>query len=111
MTFESIHDMAYPVEALRKMKEMVSKDGAVLVADVKMDDKLQNKNSFAGRLYYNFSILLCLPQSLEYPGSKGTGAAMTPSTFLQYAKDAGFSKIDRLPIEHFIWDFYLLSTQ
>src|SRR6476660_8726575 len=111
MTFESIHDMAYPVEALRKMKEMVSKDGVVLVADVKMDDKLQNKNSFAGRLYYNFSILLCLPQSLEYPGSKGTGAAMTPSTFLQYANDAGFSKIDRLPIEHFIWDFYLLSTQ
>jgi 2-polyprenyl-3-methyl-5-hydroxy-6-metoxy-1,4-benzoquinol methylase len=109
MTFESIHDMAYPVEALRKMKEMISKDGAVLVADVKMNDKLQDKNSFAGRLYYNFSVLLCLPQSLEYPDSKATGAAMTPSTFLKYAQDAGFSKIDKLPIEHFIWDFYMLS--
>jgi len=91
------------------MKEMISKDGAVLVADVKMEDKLQNKNSFAGRLYYNFSVLLCLTQYLEYSGSKATGAAMTP-TFLQYAKDAGFSKIDRLPVEHFIWDFYMLST-
>jgi len=109
LSFESIHDMAYPVEALRKMKEMISEDSAILIADVKMEDKLQNKNSFAGRLYYNFSLLLCLPQSLNYPNSKATGAAMTPSIFLQYAKDAGLSKIDKLPIEHLLWDFYRLS--
>jgi 2-polyprenyl-3-methyl-5-hydroxy-6-metoxy-1,4-benzoquinol methylase len=109
MSFESIHDMAYPVEALRKMKEMISEDGAILIADVKMEDKLQNKNSFAGRLYYNFSVLLCLPQSLNYSNSKATGAAMTPSIFLQYAKEAGFSKIDKLPIEHLLWDFYRIS--
>ena len=109
MTFESIHDMAYPIEALRKMKEMVSTNGAVLVADVKMKDKLQDKNDFAGRLYYNFSVLLCLPQSMAYTNSEATGAAMTPSTFKRYANEAGFSKIDTLPIEHFIWKFYQLS--
>ena len=64
MTFESIHDMTYPIEALRKMKEIVSTNGAVLVSDVKMKDKLQDKKDFAGRLYYNFSVLLCLPQSM-----------------------------------------------
>lgn len=105
LSFESIHNMAYPVETLRKMKEMISEDGAILIADVKMEDKLQNKTSFAGRLNYNFSVLLCLPQSLNYPDSKATGAAMTPSIFLQYAKEAGFSKIDKLPIEHLLWDF------
>jgi len=109
ITFESIHDMAYPIQALRKMKEVVSPNGAVLVGDVKMEDKLQDKNDFAGRLYYNFSVLLCLPQSLIYPNSEATGAAMTPSTFKKYAKGAGFSKIDTLPIEHFIWKFYRLS--
>ena len=46
MTFESIHDMAYPIEALRKMKEIVSTNGAVLVSDVKMKDKLQDKKRF-----------------------------------------------------------------
>jgi hypothetical protein len=33
---------------------------------------------------------------------------MTPSTFKKYAK-AGFSKINTLPIEHFIWKFHRLS--
>lgn len=109
MTFESIHDIAYPIEALRKMKEIVSTDGAVLVGDVKMEDKLQDKNDFAGRLYYNFSVLLCLPQSMAYTNSEATGAAMTPSTFKRYVNEAGFSKIDTLSIEHFIWKFYRLS--
>lgn len=111
MTFETIHDLAYPVEALKKMRKLVSKDGFVLIGDVKMNDNLEDKNNFSGRLYYNFSVLLCLPQSLDYPNSKATGAAMTPSTLQQYARDAGFSKIDLLPIEHFIWNFYLLSER
>ena len=109
MTFESVHDMAYPIEALKKMKDMVSSNGAVLVGDVKMKDKLEEKNDFPGRLYYNFSVLLCLPQSMEYPNSAATGAAMTPSSFRKYAKEAGFSKVDILPIEHFMWQFYRLT--
>ncbi len=109
MTFESIHDMAYPIEALRAMKDVVSENGAVLVGDVKMKEKVEEKNDFAGKLYYNFSVLMCLPQSMEYPNSQGTGAAMTPSTFRKYAKDAGFSKVDILPVEHFIWRFYRLT--
>jgi ubiquinone/menaquinone biosynthesis C-methylase UbiE len=109
MTFESVHDMAYPIDALRKMRDMVSENGAVLVGDVKMKEKVEEKNDFAGRLYYNFSVLICLPQSMEYPNSEATGAAMTPSTFIKYAKEAGFSKLDILPVEHFIWQFYRLT--
>src|ERR687895_713120 len=103
----SIH--ANPIEALRRMKDLVSANGAVLVSDVKMKDKLEEKNDFAGRLYYNFSVLLCLPQSMEYPNSASTGAAMTPSSFRKYAKAAGFSKVDLLPIEHIMWQFYRLT--
>ena len=109
MTFESIHDMPYPIESLRKIREMLSPQGVVLVADVKMNEKLEDKNDFSGKLYYNFSVLLCLPQSMAYSNSAATGAAMTPSTFKGYAKEAGFSKIDVLPIDHFIWKFYMLS--
>jgi 2-polyprenyl-3-methyl-5-hydroxy-6-metoxy-1,4-benzoquinol methylase len=109
MTFESVHDMAYPIDALRKMKDVVAENGAVLVGDVKIKDKLEERNDLAGRLYYNFSVLICLPQSMEHPNSKATGAAMTPSTFEKYAKEAGFSKIEILPIEHLIWQFYRLT--
>jgi hypothetical protein len=43
MTFESVHDMAYPIEALRRMKDMVSANDAVLVGDVKMKDNWRRK--------------------------------------------------------------------
>jgi 2-polyprenyl-3-methyl-5-hydroxy-6-metoxy-1,4-benzoquinol methylase len=110
MTFESIHDMPYPVEALQKMREVVSTNGAILIGDVSMKDKLAEKNDFAGKLYYNFSVLLCLPQSVNHTNSASTGAAMTTSTFKKYAIEAGFSKINVLPIDHFLWTFYRLTV-
>ena len=109
IAFECIHDMPYPVKALRKMRDMLSPNGCVLVADVKVGEKLEEKNDFVGKFYYNFSVLLCLPQSLVYPNSKGTGAAMAPSTFYGYAKEAGFSKIEILSVDHFLWNFYRLT--
>ena len=109
ITFESIHDMPYPIEALQKMSDVVSMNGAVLIGDVSMKDKLEEKNDFAGKLYYNFSVLLCLPQSVNHANSIATGAAMTTSTFKKYAIESGFSKVDVLPIEHFLWRFYRLT--
>ena len=46
---------------------------------------------------------------MAYTNSEAIGAAMAPSTFKRYANEAGFSKIDTLSIEHFIWKFYRLS--
>lgn len=108
MTFESIHDMPYPIEALQKMRDIVSIDGAILIGDVSMKEKLEEKTDFVGKLYYNFSVLLCLPQSIDHANSVATGAAMTSSTFKKYAIESGFSKIDVLPIDHFLWTFYRL---
>jgi hypothetical protein len=34
---------------------------------------------------------------------------MTTSTFKKYAIESGFSKIDVLPINHFLWKFYRLT--
>jgi 2-polyprenyl-3-methyl-5-hydroxy-6-metoxy-1,4-benzoquinol methylase len=109
MTFESIHDMPFPIESLRKMKSMVSTNGTILIGDVKMGDRLEEKKDFTGKFYYNFSVLLCLPQSMAFENSKATGAAMTPSTFIKYVNESGFSKVEPLPIEHFMWKFYRLT--
>jgi hypothetical protein len=70
--------------------------------------------SYKGLLYLLSPIAMTLysknvSQSMEYPNSQATGAAMTPSTFRKYAKEAGFSKVDILSIEHFMWQFYRLT--
>jgi 2-polyprenyl-3-methyl-5-hydroxy-6-metoxy-1,4-benzoquinol methylase len=108
--FECIHDMPYPVKALEKMHEMVDPEGAVLVADELVGETLEeNKESFLGQLYYNFSVLHCLPQAMIYPDSAGTGAVMTTSKLEEYAKKAGFSKMKVLPIDNPLWRFYRLT--
>jgi hypothetical protein len=39
----------------------------------------------------------------------GTGTVMRADTLRQYAKEAGFSKVEVLPIEHFFFRFYRLT--
>ncbi|HJU34038.1 MAG TPA: class I SAM-dependent methyltransferase [Nitrososphaera sp.] len=108
--FECIHDMPYPVKALEKIHEMVAPDGAVLVADELVGETVEeNNNNFLGQLYYNFSVLHCLPQAMVYPDSAATGAVMPASKLKGYAKKAGFSRVDILPIDNPLWRFYRLS--
>jgi hypothetical protein len=62
------------------------------VDDVKMKDVLEEKNDFAGRFYYNFSVLLCLPQSMAYHDSEATGAGYDSFNFQKICKRSGILK-------------------
>ena len=107
--FECLHDMAYPVAALRRMRTLAGPDGAVLVAEEAVGETLEDNHTFLGRLNYNFSVLHCLPQAMIYPGAAGTGTVIRPSTLRQYARAARFARVDVLPIENPLWRFYRLT--
>jgi 2-polyprenyl-3-methyl-5-hydroxy-6-metoxy-1,4-benzoquinol methylase len=107
--FECLHDMPYPVRALRRIHELAGRGGAVLVADEAVGDSLEENRSFVGRLNYNFSVLHCLPQALVFPGAAGTGTVIRPSTLRRYAEEAGFSRVETLPIDNPLWRFYRLT--
>jgi 2-polyprenyl-3-methyl-5-hydroxy-6-metoxy-1,4-benzoquinol methylase len=107
--FECLHDMAYPVAALRRMRALAGSYGVVLVADEAVADTLEDNHTFVGRLNYNFSVLHCLPQAMVYPGAAGTGTVIRPSTLRRYARAAGFTRIDVLSIENPLWRFYRLT--
>jgi 2-polyprenyl-3-methyl-5-hydroxy-6-metoxy-1,4-benzoquinol methylase len=108
--FECLHDMPYPVKALRRMGELAGPGGTVLVADEAVGDTLGENRTFLGRLNYNFSVLHCLPQAMVFPGSAGTGTVIRPSILKGYAREAGFRRVDVLPIEHPLWRFYRLTV-
>ena len=107
--FECIHDMAYPVRALRRMYNLAGPDGVVLIADEAVGDTLEENRNFLGHLMYNFSVLHCLPQAMIFPDSAATGTVMRPSLMRQYASEAGFSSVDILPIENAFWHFYRMT--
>ena len=41
--------------------------------------------------------------------SAATGTVMRPDTLRAYAKDAGFSSVEILPVDHLFFRFYLLT--
>jgi hypothetical protein len=60
------------------------------------------------RLMYGCSVLVCLPIGLADSPPVGTGTVMRPATLRRYALEAGFQKVEILPVEYGFWRFYRL---
>ncbi len=56
-----------------------------------------------------FGVLHCLPQAMVFPDSAATGTVIKPSTLSGYAREAGFTKVEVLPIENDQFRFYRLT--
>ncbi|HEU0181734.1 MAG TPA: SAM-dependent methyltransferase, partial [Agromyces mariniharenae] len=98
---EALHDMPRPVDVLDAMRRAVRDDGAVVIMDEAVASAFAPDGDDVERLMYGYSILMCLPDSLATPGSVGTGTVMRQATLERYATEAGFSRIEELPIEDF----------
>jgi hypothetical protein len=60
---------------------------------------------------YGASILMCLPASMAEQPSAATGTVIRAKTVTEYAKQAGFEKVEVLEqIEHPMLRFYRLHT-
>ncbi|MDQ6883638.1 MAG: methyltransferase domain-containing protein [Candidatus Dormibacteraeota bacterium] len=106
VAFETIHDMARPVEALRAMRRLAADRGMVLVVDERVNEKFTVDPGDIERLYYGFSVLHCLPAGMAAQPSAATGTVMRPATLRSYAQQAGFRDIEELPIDFDFWRFY-----
>jgi hypothetical protein len=60
------------------------------------------------RFNYGWSVVHCLAVGMLDEDSAGTGTAIRPQTVRAYAAEAGFGRVDVLPIEHDFWRFYRL---
>jgi SAM-dependent methyltransferase len=107
--FETIHDMSDPVRVLTAMRALVAPGGAVLVADEKVAEAFGAPGDEFERFSYGWSILHCLPVGRVDPPALGTGTVMRPDILRGYARQAGFSGVEILPIEHDFWRFYRLQ--
>jgi 2-polyprenyl-3-methyl-5-hydroxy-6-metoxy-1,4-benzoquinol methylase len=107
--FEALHDMSRPVDVLRRARGMLADGGSVLIADERTEDSFTAPASDRERLYYGFSVMTCLPNGMVGHDAAGTGTVMRPNTLRRYATEAGFSRVEILPIENDSWRFYLLA--
>ncbi len=108
LAFECVHDLSRPVDVLRAMRELTNERGAVIVMDERTGEQFTAPADDLDRLFYGWSLLLCLPSGLADQPSAATGTVMRPAMLDCYAEDAGFSRMEILPIEHAAFRFYRL---
>ena len=107
--FECVHDMPRPVDVLAAIHEAVRSDGLVVIMDEAVADDFNAPGDQVEQLMYGYSTLICLPDGLSSTPSEGTGTVMRRSILTDYARRAGFSYVDVLPIEEFaFFRFYRL---
>jgi SAM-dependent methyltransferase len=106
---EALHDMNDPVGALRTMHRLAKAGGTVLVVDERVGDTFTSQGNDIEWMMYGWSILHCLPVGMTDANAAGTGTVMRADTLRSYAREAGFSKVEVLPIENFFFRFYRLT--
>ncbi|MEE4025878.1 class I SAM-dependent methyltransferase [Gordonia sp. PKS22-38] len=107
--FECLHDMPRPVDVLSESRAALAPGGTMVVMDEAVSDKFTGPADDLDKIMYAFSLFVCLPDGMSSPPSAATGTVMRPSTLRSYAADAGFGRVDVLPIEDFgFFRFYEL---
>jgi SAM-dependent methyltransferase len=107
--FEALHDVTHPVAVLETLRAMLAPGGSLFVADEKTEERFSPDAGDVERLHYGFSVLHCLPVGMQGEHPAGTGTVMRPDTVRRYASEAGFARVEILPIEDKFWRFYLLT--
>ncbi|MFI2751848.1 methyltransferase domain-containing protein [Cellulomonas sp. P22] len=106
--FECVHDLRDPVGVLRGMRALADPEGYVLVVDERTETEFGARAGAMERLFYGYSLTVCLPDSLAETPSAGTGTVMRPDVLAGYARAAGFTDVEVLDVEHDTFRFYRL---
>ncbi len=107
--FECLHDMSNPVEVLASIRRAVKGDGVVVVMDEAVAEEFTAPGDDLERLMYGFSLFICLPDGMSSEPSAATGTVMRPATLAAYGRQAGFDRLEILPIDDFgFFRFYRL---
>jgi len=110
VVLEALHDMSHPVEVLRALRDALSPSGTLLVAEEKVAEHFHAPAGELERLMYGWSIVHCLPVSLADSPSAAIGTVIRPETVRALARDAGFTRVDVLPVDGGFFRLYRLRA-
>ncbi len=90
-----LHDMGYPVDAGKHVKETLAKDGSWMIVEPFAHDNLKDNLNPVGSIFYHASAFICTPASLSQEVGLGLGAQAGESKLRQVATEAGFKRFRR----------------
>ena len=108
LILEALHDMARPADALRAARAALAADGAVLVVDEKVAERFTAPGDEVERMMYGWSVTHCLPTQMVEQPSAALGTVMRSHTVRELADQAGYTRVDVLPVENDFFRLYRL---
>ena len=94
-TFDCLHDMGDPLGAARHIRQSLAPDGTWLIVEPLAGDAVTDNLNPVGRVYYNFSTFLCVPNALSQPGGYSLGAQAGERAIADVVAQAGFTRFRR----------------
>ncbi|MBI5086952.1 MAG: class I SAM-dependent methyltransferase, partial [Acidobacteria bacterium] len=103
----ALHHAGDPAGLLRSARGALAPGGAVLVAEYRRSERLEEDINTIRQLCYAYGLLECLPSALA-EGGPGFGTGMTESDARRLAQQAGFSQFTRVLPDDPIRSFFVL---
>ena len=99
--FDSLHDIGDPLGALRRARQALGPDGAVLLVEPLGADDVQDNLNPNGRMFYAISTLACTPNAVSQKtatSSEPLGAQAGEKRLRVLAAEAGYGRVRRLDV-------------
>jgi hypothetical protein len=109
LLLEALHDLSRPVDALRAARRALTPGGVVLVVDEKVAESFTAPGDEVERMMYGWSVTHCLPTQLAEQPSAALGTAMRSSTVRELVAEAGFDRVEVLPVDNDFFNLYRLD--
>ena len=94
--FDALHDLGDPVGAAQHIYSVLSEDGTFMVVEPLAGDSLTDNLNPLGTLFYSFSTLVCVPNSLSQEVGLGLGAQAGEKRLTKVLQEASFTKVRRI---------------
>lgn len=91
--FDTLHEMAHPVEVLAACRALRADGGHVLVLDARVAASFTAPGDEIERFQYATSVLHCLPAGRAAADSTATGTVMRAGVVAEMARAAGFAGV------------------
>jgi SAM-dependent methyltransferase len=96
--FDVVHDSVNPVGLLSSIHGALKPEGTCLMVEVNASNRVEDNINPMGRMMYAASTLYCMTVSLAHDGA-GLGALMGEPKAHDLAREAGFTRFQRLPVK------------
>jgi hypothetical protein len=100
--------MTRPADALRAARAALADDGTVLLADEKVADTFTAPGDEVERMMYGWSVTHCLPTQMVEQPSAALGTVLRVDTVRELATEAGYARVDVLPVDNDFFRLYRL---